>query len=101
MHALNDPPRLGHSPRFLVVTVMGALRLDLRLNLNQTMYAWLRRRADSGLAALADKGSTPRGAAPLGDQSARSDLNAARISVANSSGSSQAAKWPPFSTSLK
>ena len=31
----------------------------------------------------------------------RSELNAARISVANSSGSSQAAKWPPFSTSLK
>jgi hypothetical protein len=31
----------------------------------------------------------------------RSDRNAARISVANSSGSSQAAKWPPRSTSLK
>jgi hypothetical protein len=31
----------------------------------------------------------------------RSDVNAARISVANSSGSSQAAKWPPLSTSLK
>ena len=31
----------------------------------------------------------------------RSDLNAFRISVANNSGSSQAAKWPPFSTSLK
>src|SRR5918994_5926438 len=31
----------------------------------------------------------------------RSELNAARTSVANSSGSSQAAKWPPFSTSLK
>ena len=31
----------------------------------------------------------------------RSELNAARISVANSSGSSQAAKWPPLSTSLK
>ena len=31
----------------------------------------------------------------------RSELNAARISVVNSSGSSQAAKWPPFSTSLK
>ena len=31
----------------------------------------------------------------------RSDLNAAAISVAKSSGSSQAAKWPPLSTSLK
>jgi hypothetical protein len=31
----------------------------------------------------------------------RSDLNAARISLLNSSGSSQAAKWPPLSTSLK
>jgi hypothetical protein len=31
----------------------------------------------------------------------RSGRNAARISVANSSGSSQAAKWPPLSTSLK
>jgi hypothetical protein len=30
----------------------------------------------------------------------RSDRNAARISVANSSGSSQAAKWPPRSASL-
>ena len=34
-------------------------------------------------------------------RSSRSDLNAARISVAKSSGSSQAAKWPPLSTSLK
>ena len=31
----------------------------------------------------------------------RSDLNAARISLLNSSGSSHAAKWPPLSTSLK
>jgi hypothetical protein len=31
----------------------------------------------------------------------RSDLNAARSSEENSSGSSQAAKWPPLSTSLK
>src|SRR5580704_14494809 len=31
----------------------------------------------------------------------RSGLNAARISVANSSGSSQAAKWPPLSASWK
>jgi hypothetical protein len=31
----------------------------------------------------------------------RSDLNAARTSVEKSSGSSQAAKWPPLSTSLK
>ena len=31
----------------------------------------------------------------------RSVLNAARISVAKSSGSSQAAKWPPLSTVLK
>ena len=31
----------------------------------------------------------------------RGGLNAARISVANSSGSSQAAKWPPRSASLK
>ena len=31
----------------------------------------------------------------------RSGLNAARISVANTSGSSQAAKWPPRSASLK
>ena len=31
----------------------------------------------------------------------RSELNAARISAAKSSGSSQAAKWPPLSTSLK
>src|SRR5262245_45935212 len=31
----------------------------------------------------------------------RSDLNAARSSALNSSGCSQAAKWPPLSTSLK
>jgi hypothetical protein len=31
----------------------------------------------------------------------RSGLNAARISVANSSGSSQAAKWPPLPASWK
>jgi hypothetical protein len=31
----------------------------------------------------------------------RSDLNAARISLLKSSGSSHAAKWPPVSTSLK
>ena len=31
----------------------------------------------------------------------RSGLNAARISVENSSGCSQAAKWPPLSTSWK
>src|SRR5580704_1809051 len=31
----------------------------------------------------------------------RSDLNAARTSVVKSSGCSQAAKWPPLSTSLK
>ena len=31
----------------------------------------------------------------------RSDLNAARISLLKSSGCSQAAKWPPLSTSLK
>jgi hypothetical protein len=31
----------------------------------------------------------------------RSDLNAARISLLKSSGSSHAAKWPPLSTSLK
>jgi hypothetical protein len=31
----------------------------------------------------------------------RSNLNAARTSVEKSSGSSQAAKWPPLSTSLK
>jgi hypothetical protein len=31
----------------------------------------------------------------------RSELNAARSSVVKSSGSSQAAKWPPRSTSLK
>ena len=31
----------------------------------------------------------------------RSELNAARTSVEKSSGSSQAAKWPPRSTSLK
>jgi hypothetical protein len=31
----------------------------------------------------------------------RSDLKAARTSSENSSGSSQAAKWPPLSTSLK
>ena len=31
----------------------------------------------------------------------RSGLNDARISEANTSGSSQAAKWPPLSTSLK
>ena len=33
--------------------------------------------------------------------SSRNDRNAARISVAKSCGSSQAAKWPPLSTSLK
>jgi hypothetical protein len=31
----------------------------------------------------------------------RSDLNAARSSVVKSSGSSQAAKWPPLAVSLK
>ena len=31
----------------------------------------------------------------------RSDLNPARTSSQNSCGSSQAAKWPPLSTSLK
>ena len=31
----------------------------------------------------------------------RSELNAARTSCVKSSGSSQAAKWPPLSTSLK
>ena len=31
----------------------------------------------------------------------RSERKAARTSVVNSSGSSHAAKWPPFSTSLK
>ena len=31
----------------------------------------------------------------------RSDLKASRISSEKSSGSSQAAKWPPLSTSLK
>jgi hypothetical protein len=37
-----------------------------------------------------------------GDQRAfRSDLNAARSSALNSSGWSQAAKWPPLSTSWK
>src|SRR5262249_34508085 len=35
------------------------------------------------------------------DAPSRSGLKAARISSANSCGSSQAAKWPPFSTSLK
>ena len=39
MHALNDPPHLGHDPRFLVITVMGAMRPGPRLNLHQTMYA--------------------------------------------------------------
>src|SRR5262249_9570807 len=36
-----------------------------------------------------------------GDGGYRSDLNAARISAANSSGSSQAAKWPPLSASWR
>jgi hypothetical protein len=36
-----------------------------------------------------------------GIRDARSGRNAAWTSVANSSGSSQAAKWPPLSTSLK
>jgi hypothetical protein len=35
------------------------------------------------------------------DRAQRSELNAARTSVEKSSGSSQAAKWPPLSTSLK
>src|SRR5262249_43945116 len=35
------------------------------------------------------------------EQRQRSDLNAARISSAKSSGSSQAAKWPPPSAALK
>jgi len=39
--------------------------------------------------------------APLVPAAQRSDLNAACTSVAKSSGSSQAAKWPPLSTSLK
>ena len=37
----------------------------------------------------------------LEDAIYRSSRNAARISVEKSSGSSQAAKWPPLSTSLK
>ena len=43
----------------------------------------------------------PWSAARPGTCGRRSGRNAARISVANSSGSSQAAKWPPRSTSLK
>jgi hypothetical protein len=39
--------------------------------------------------------------APQGAWVPRSPLNDARISEVNSSGSSQAAKWPPFSASLK
>ena len=39
--------------------------------------------------------------APLASVDQRNDLNAARTSVEKSSGSSQAAKWPPRSTSLK
>jgi hypothetical protein len=39
--------------------------------------------------------------ASAGRRYVRSALNAARISVANNSGSSQAAKWPPRSASLK
>jgi hypothetical protein len=43
-----------------------------------------------------------RGKASAGnDRAQRSELNAARTSVEKSSGSSQAAKWPPLSTSLK
>jgi glycerol uptake facilitator-like aquaporin len=38
---------------------------------------------------------------PYDGASTRSGLNAARISVANSSGSSQAAKWPPLPASWK
>ena len=44
--------------------------------------------------------SVPACAPPAGADH-RSELNAARISVAKSSGSSQAAKWPPLSTSWK
>ena len=40
-------------------------------------------------------------ASPLTVPDYRSDRNAARISSENSSGSSQAAKCPPLSTSLK
>ena len=42
-----------------------------------------------------------RSCAPPTGADLRNDLNAARISVAKSFGSSQAAKWPPLSTSLK
>jgi hypothetical protein len=64
----------------------------------------LRQLADR--AGLSSALPSPSGAAwrlepPAGNRRQRSGLNAARISVANNSGSSHAAKWPPLPTSLK
>jgi hypothetical protein len=53
----------------------------------------------SGNIWVAEDGA--HGDAPPHRADYRSDLKAARISVEKSSGSSHAAKWPPFSTSLK
>jgi len=55
-------------------------------------------RLASRLAVIMDRGQSPGTAAGVRQ---RSGLNAARISVANSSGSSQAAKWPPLLASWK
>jgi hypothetical protein len=53
----------------------------------------------SGNIWVAEDGA--HGDAPPHRADYRSDLKAARTSSENSSGSSQAAKWPPVSTSLK
>jgi hypothetical protein len=52
-------------------------------------------------AERADLGGCVDRGADVGGSFQRSDLNAARISLLKSSGSSHAAKWPPLSTSLK
>ena len=74
---------------------------------------WARRSGESGAHALAEElrrlpwrvahdwPESARRVARARPSSHRTDVNAARISWENSSGCSQAAKWPPFSTSLK
>jgi hypothetical protein len=57
------------------------------------------RRSHPATFGVAEDGA--HGDAPPHRADYRSDLKAARISSENSSGSSQAAKWPPLSASLK
>ena len=63
--------------------------------------AWMLTIATSNLGEHLRLLSRREVAAPDGDADQRSERNAARTSVVKMPGSSQAAKWPPFSTALK